>query len=108
MRPIDRVTASAPAARVSPMTAAGATTDDRDRLPGRSLVALATARAVPRGPRPVGTSSVAFLTQLIATKQHFPQTRDRRRVDPDEARAAYRVTWHAAAHAPGRTIALLA
>ncbi len=32
----------------------------------------------------------AFLAHLIATKDHAPQTRERRRADPGEALAAYR------------------
>lgn len=31
----------------------------------------------------------AFLAHLIATKEHAPQTRERRRVEPAEAIAAY-------------------
>jgi len=31
-----------------------------------------------------------FLAQLIATKDQLPQTRERRRAEPDEAIAAYR------------------
>ena len=31
-----------------------------------------------------------FLAQLIATKAHVPQTRERRRAEPEEALAAYR------------------
>jgi len=31
-----------------------------------------------------------FLAQLVATKDHHPQTRERRRVAPDVALAAYR------------------
>jgi hypothetical protein len=33
---------------------------------------------------------MAFLAQLIATKDQHPQTRERRRADPTEALAAYR------------------
>ena len=34
----------------------------------------------------------AFLAQLIATRDHAPQTRERRRAEPMEALAAYRAT----------------
>ncbi len=34
--------------------------------------------------------NVAFLAQLIATKEQHPQTRERRRADPSEVLAAYR------------------
>jgi len=33
-----------------------------------------------------------FLAQLVATKDHHPQTRERRRAEPDVALAAYRAT----------------
>lgn len=33
-----------------------------------------------------------FLTQLIATARHLPQTREHRRADPAEIIAAYRAT----------------
>jgi hypothetical protein len=33
-----------------------------------------------------------FLTQLIATARQLPQTRERRRAEPDEVIAAYRAT----------------
>ena len=33
-----------------------------------------------------------FITQLIATAGQLPQTRERRRADPDEVIAAYRAT----------------
>ena len=37
-----------------------------------------------------GRSSADFIAQLIATKTQAPQTRARRRAEPDEATAAYR------------------
>jgi hypothetical protein len=40
--------------------------------------------------RPVGSRpSAVFLAQLIATAQQAPQTRRRRRAEPDEASASY-------------------
>jgi hypothetical protein len=36
--------------------------------------------------------NVAFLAQLIATKDQHPQTRERRRADPNDVLAAYRTT----------------
>ena len=33
---------------------------------------------------------MAFLAQLIATKEQHPQTRERRRADPTDVLAAYR------------------
>jgi hypothetical protein len=39
-----------------------------------------------------GYRNVAFLAQLIATKDQHPQTRERRRADPTDVLAAYRAT----------------
>jgi hypothetical protein len=39
-----------------------------------------------------GYRNVAFLAQLIATKDQHPQTRERRRADPADVLAAYRAT----------------
>ena len=66
----------------------------------------ATSLGEPAGPRAVvvlargrqtfepGTSHyhVPFLAQLVATKDGHPQTRERRRAEPDVALAAYRAT----------------
>ncbi|MEZ5785329.1 MAG: hypothetical protein R3D62_02315 [Xanthobacteraceae bacterium] len=92
MGPIDRLATSQPATRVLPVAAGATTADDRERPPGRSLIPLAPKSRLPRSPRPVGTGSAAFLAHLIATSQKLPQTRDRRRTDPAEARAAYGAT----------------
>ncbi len=40
----------------------------------------------------VSYRQAAFLAHLIATKEQLPQTRERRRANPDEAIAAYRAT----------------
>ena len=37
-----------------------------------------------------GYGSAPFLAQLVATKDQHPQTRERRRAEPDMASAAYR------------------
>ena len=42
-------------------------------------------------PRPLHRVS-AFVTQLIATARHLPQTREKRRADPEQVIAAYRAT----------------
>ncbi len=39
--------------------------------------------------RPCGRPAAAFVTQLIATREQLPQTRDCRRAEPSEAIAAY-------------------
>jgi len=47
---------------------------------------------VPEQPR----SRADFVTQLIATAEHIPQTRSLRRATPADARAAYGAQWHKA------------
>ena len=39
-------------------------------------------------------SRADFVTQLIATAQHVPQTRSLRRATPADAKAAYGARWH--------------
>jgi hypothetical protein len=53
----------------------------------RALVAL-TPAAAPSEPRAYRQAS--FLAHLIATKDQLPQTRERRRAEPNEAIMAYR------------------
>ena len=56
----------------------------------RALVALAAA-AAPRAARQAYRQA-PFLAHLLAMKDQHPQTRERRRAEPDQALAAYRVT----------------
>jgi len=56
----------------------------------RALVTLAPGVGPSEG-QP-GYRNVAFLAQLIATKDQHPQTRERRRADPTDVLAAYRAT----------------
>jgi hypothetical protein len=60
-----------------------------DRAQSRALVVVeaAAAHELPAVPR-----QAAFLAQLIATKGQLPQTRARRRAEPNEVLAAYRAT----------------
>ena len=66
-------------------------TEDLPSATGRSLVPVAQPAAAGDGPvrlhnpRP----SAAFLAQLVATAQHAPQTRTRRRATADHAAALY-------------------
>jgi hypothetical protein len=56
--------------------------------PGRALVTIETygqAATASARPRP----SAVFLAHLIAVAQQAPQTRQRRRAEPDEANAVY-------------------
>jgi hypothetical protein len=49
-----------------------------------------------------GRSRADFVTQLIATAAHEPQTRSLRRASPADANAAYGARWHnAPAQGPG-------
>lgn len=57
--------------------------------PSRSLVATLPQPAAESAPN---YRQATFLAQLIATRDHAPQTRERRRVEPMEALAAYRAT----------------
>lgn len=64
-----------------------------------ALIAAAPTETPASGPRP----SAGFLAQLIATAQRAPQTRQRRRAEPDEAKASYTAAATPAAWM-GRTI----
>ena len=57
----------------------------------RALVSLEADAHDAQPRRPLQRVST-FITQLIATASHLPQTRERRRADPDEVIAAYRAT----------------
>jgi len=58
--------------------------------PSRALVALSPAAA--RHDAPETYIQAPFLAQLLATKDQHPQSRERRRAEPNEALAAYRST----------------
>jgi hypothetical protein len=73
-----------PSGRASGSSARAATrSESRALVPVRPAPQV-RASAVP--PRP----SAAFLAQLIATAQQTPQTREKRRIEPEVAIAAYR------------------
>jgi hypothetical protein len=57
---------------------------------GRALVPVAPAQATDAVARPTRRALADFLAHLIATDRQAPQTRTRRRVEPDEAARAYR------------------
>jgi hypothetical protein len=52
---------------------------------GTAVVPIAASRIA----RPEGRAHAAFLVHLIATHREVPQTRARRRAEPDEAAHAY-------------------
>jgi hypothetical protein len=56
---------------------------------GRALIALNEPTAATPSPC---HRQAPFLAHLIATKQQFPQTRARRRAEPEQAATAYRAT----------------
>jgi hypothetical protein len=62
----------------------------KDAAGSRALVALSPAAV--RQVWPVNYREAAFLAHLIAMKGQHPQTRERRRAEPDEALTAYRAT----------------
>jgi hypothetical protein len=57
---------------------------------GTALVPVAPTRATDAVARPARRALADFLAHLIATDRQAPQTRTRRRVEPDEAARAYR------------------
>jgi hypothetical protein len=56
----------------------------------RALVALTPAPAAHDAPE--AYRQAPFLAHLLAMKDQHPQTRERRRAEPDDALAAYRAT----------------
>jgi hypothetical protein len=57
---------------------------------GTALVPVAPVRTTDAVARPARRALADFLAHLIATDRQAPQTRTRRRVEPDEAACAYR------------------
>lgn len=66
----------------------------------RALIPLAPVQSCERT-QTVVRQPASFLAHLIATEQAMPQTRERRRLDPQAAAAIYSA---AGAHVPARTI----
>ena len=56
--------------------------------PSRAMVALTPATGLRSSPET--RQQAPFLAQLLATKDQHPQTRERRRAEPEEVVAAYR------------------
>jgi hypothetical protein len=71
--------------------------EDLETKTGESRALVALEPAPKRRPSPA-TPSAPFLTQLLAVKAGVPQTRDRRRAEPDEATHSYQTGM--APHAP--------
>jgi hypothetical protein len=88
MRAITRITPSEPAPAERPRLAQIALPVEApaDLQPGRALVLVGPGTEIgPVGARP----SAVFLAQLIATAQRAPQTRRRRRAEPNEVSTIY-------------------
>ena len=88
MRDLPSVTPSQSAAAGRPCLAQADTSGGAQAVPaGRALAVLSASpiETPASGPRP----AAGFLAQLIATAQRAPQTRQRRRAEPEEARASY-------------------
>jgi hypothetical protein len=97
--PSERASASCP--RLAQSAAQVGTPADLPQ-PGRALVAVGPGRGTavdPAESRPLAV----FLAQLIATAQQAPQTRRRRRAEPNEASSIYAAVSAPAARI-GRTI----
>jgi hypothetical protein len=89
MRAIASITPSEPAQRACPRLAQSEAGTPADLpQPGRALMVVGSGErsaADPTGVRP----SAVFLAQLIATAQRAPQTRQRRRAEPNEVSSIY-------------------
>jgi hypothetical protein len=57
--------------------------------PRSTLIAVQAPRRAERFPQPARYLSAPFLAHLLATRMQEPQTRARRRAEPDEAAAVY-------------------
>ena len=58
--------------------------------PGSTLVVIEAARPSERSPQATRHPSAPFVAHLIATRMQAPQTRARRRAEPEEAISVYR------------------
>jgi hypothetical protein len=67
-------------------------------------LALAGSASAARDERIIPRSSAAFVAQLLAVKAGLPQTRERRRADPDEATHCYEKRMSPAAPGAGRVL----
>ena len=79
---------------ISPTTTRRSASEAREEqasvTESRALVAIEAPAASERMPRLTRHPSASFLAQLIATHMQAPQTRARRRAEPEEAIAIYR------------------
>jgi len=59
-----------------------------------ALVPIASTGREPKAARADRRANAGFIAHLIATAAHMPQTRERRRAEPEVALAAYRALGH--------------
>lgn len=69
---------------------------------GRALIALQPAAASEPAPR--ARAQASYLAHLIATEQKLPQTRERRRAEPETVIAAYSAATAGPALPAGQTL----
>ena len=63
---------------------------DAPKTESRALVAIEAPARTEHAPRATRHPAAGFLAQLIATQMQAPQTRARRRAEPQDATAIYR------------------
>jgi hypothetical protein len=94
MRPVGGVR-TASGVRIAPARDASVPTTDSPLSgaeSGRALIPVEAALPTREGPTAGQRPYASFLAHLIATADQLPQTRERRRAEPEDAIAAYRST----------------
>ena len=93
MRPVGGVR-TASGVRIGPARDASVPTTDTARSGAESRALIPVEAAIPtrEGPTAGQRPYAGFLAHLIATADQLPQTRERRRAEPEDAIAAYRST----------------
>jgi hypothetical protein len=76
---------------------------DIEATAGKSRALVALEPAAERRP-PANAPAAPFLTQLLAVKAGLPQTRERRRAEPDEATQSYETSMAPRAPRSGRML----
>jgi hypothetical protein len=89
MRPIGGVRGASKVG-IGPTRDIPAATAEAALEPSRALIAVEAATPVHHAPSSGQRPYAGFLAQLIATAGQLPQTRERRRAEPEDAIAAYR------------------
>jgi hypothetical protein len=92
MRPIDGITRTPAAATAWRGRASRVASDGAPAEGSRALIPLSPLAPSEPAPPVSRRPSASFLSQLIATQQQAPQTRERRRADPQFAATRYQAT----------------